>query len=78
MIDGAKAYRRWVDSQVWDDRRKILMAQTFFGPQLRFRADWTSSALTTTGKTPLQELEELGEQDPWWTEGLRARRAQAA
>lgn len=76
MIGGAKAYRRWVDSQVWDDRRKILMAQTFFGPQLRFRADWSTS--DSSGADALRELEELGAQDPWWTEGLRARRAQAA
>lgn len=63
--------------------RRCLTAKGEFATPQWLGQNWSdyaedAPAKGSGGKTALQELEELGEQDPWWTEGLRARRAQAA
>jgi uncharacterized protein YdaU (DUF1376 family) len=40
MLSGTTRFARWVNSRVWEDRRHIPMARTFFGEKRKFADDW--------------------------------------
>jgi hypothetical protein len=54
MLEATRRYAKWVEAQGWPDRRLVLMARTFYGPNRRFADDWTE------GTSSLPLVDEFG------------------
>lgn len=78
LADGLGRYIGYCEAKGWENTEFVMQAKRFFGPGREYENSWDVGQLKAGEKSPLQELEELGAQDSWWTEGLEAARRKRA
>lgn len=78
LADGLGRYIGYCEAKGWENTEFVMQAKRFFGPGREYENSWEVGQPKGGEKSALQELEELGAQDSWWTEGLEAARRKRA